>query len=289
MSSSSYSSNEFPVGLLMIDISSSCELSASLDRAKHVVNGTCIRSLGWSGPHDSLGSRRLPKWGRSSPTRCFCPRPIDCRACATSTLALTSVHPLGERNGEQGGGTSSFMHRSPALLVHTNRTHMPFHEKGVEEHGLSGVSWENSLRRSCSFSSPVTPRFVQGLKSVHRETAAVCIVQEFKIIGHWHYIFAVLPLTVEPGSKRRTSLGTSDSRGLLTKARKRCSTVRKWSPFVRCTRNENCSAAGIALIGVEVTRETRRRFESRIHKAQCDTGGAPGRGGARKSGNLSTK
>src|SRR5580704_4774128 len=81
-----------------------CELSASWTRAKHVVKGTRIPFPGLERPHDSLGSRRLPKVGSLQPNSVFCPRPqLTAAPCATSTLPLTSVHHPGERNGEQSG------------------------------------------------------------------------------------------------------------------------------------------------------------------------------------------
>src|SRR5580704_16565478 len=81
-----------------------CELSASWTRAKHVVKGTRIPFPGLERPHDSLGSRRLPKAGSLQPNSVFCPRPkLIAAPCASSTLPLTSVHHWGERNGERGG------------------------------------------------------------------------------------------------------------------------------------------------------------------------------------------
>src|ERR1700676_4585279 len=105
MSSSSYSLLTSSGRLLMIDISFLLvSYLLPWTRAKHGLKGTRIPFPGLERPHDSLGSRRLPKVGSLQPNSVFCPRPkLTAAPCATSTLALTSVHPLGERNGEQGG------------------------------------------------------------------------------------------------------------------------------------------------------------------------------------------
>src|SRR6202167_4095610 len=66
--------------------------------------GTRISFPGLERPHDSLGSRRLPKVGSLQPNSVFCPCPkLTAAPCASSTLPLTSVHHRGERNGERGG------------------------------------------------------------------------------------------------------------------------------------------------------------------------------------------
>src|SRR5208282_6084237 len=106
MSSSSYSLLTSSGRLLMIDISFLLfSYLLSLDAGKTLwKKERAFRSLGWSDSHDSLGSRRLPKVGSLQPNSVFCPRPkLTAAPCATSMLPLTSVHPLGERNGERGG------------------------------------------------------------------------------------------------------------------------------------------------------------------------------------------
>src|SRR6202035_1465246 len=105
ISSSSYSLLTSSGRLLMIDISFLLvSYLLPWTRAKHVVEGTRILFPGLERPHDSLGSRRLPKVGSLRPNSVFCPRPkVTAAPCASSTLPLTSVHPDGERNGERGG------------------------------------------------------------------------------------------------------------------------------------------------------------------------------------------
>src|ERR1700688_5309318 len=105
MSSSSYSLLTSSGRLLMIDISFLLvSYLLSWTRAKHSLNGTRIPFPGLERPHDSLGSRRLPKVGSLQPNSVFCPCPkLTAAPCATSTLPLTSVHHPGERNGERGG------------------------------------------------------------------------------------------------------------------------------------------------------------------------------------------
>src|SRR6202167_695588 len=105
ISSSSYSLLTSSGRLLMIDISFLLvSYLLPWTRAKHVVKGTRISSPGLERPHDSLGSRRLPKVGSLQPNSVFCSRPkLTVAPCASSTLPLTSVHPDGERNGERGG------------------------------------------------------------------------------------------------------------------------------------------------------------------------------------------
>src|ERR1700722_1586574 len=105
MSSNSYSLLTSSGRLLMIDISFLLVIYLlPWTRAKHSLNGTRIPFPGLERPHDSLGSRRLPKVGSLQPNSVFCLRPkVIAAPCATSTLALTSVPPLGERNGERGG------------------------------------------------------------------------------------------------------------------------------------------------------------------------------------------
>src|SRR5580700_9030219 len=105
ISSSSYSLLTSSGRLLMIDISFLL-VSYLLPwaRAKHVAKGTRIPFPGLERPHDSLGSRRLPKVGSLQPNSVFCPRPkLTAAPCASSTLPITSVHHPGERNGEQSG------------------------------------------------------------------------------------------------------------------------------------------------------------------------------------------
>src|SRR5580704_14818626 len=106
ISSSSYSLLTSSGRLLMIDISFLLVSYVLLwTRAKHSAK-TNAHFVPWAGatPHDSLGSRRLPKVGSLQPNSVFCPRPkVIAAPCASSTLPLTSVHPLGERNGEQSG------------------------------------------------------------------------------------------------------------------------------------------------------------------------------------------
>src|SRR5580693_8971403 len=105
MSSNSYSLLTSSGRLLMIDISFLLvSYLLSWTRAKHSLNGTRISFLGLERPHDSLGSRRLPKVGSLQPNSVFCPRPkLIAAPCASSTLPQTSVHHPGERNGEQSG------------------------------------------------------------------------------------------------------------------------------------------------------------------------------------------
>src|SRR5579862_198366 len=105
ISSSSYSLLTSSGRLLMIDISFLLVIYLlPLTRAKNVVKGTHIPFLGLERPHDSLGSRRLPKVGSLQPNSVFFPRPkLTAAPCATSTLPLTSVHHSGERNDERGG------------------------------------------------------------------------------------------------------------------------------------------------------------------------------------------
>src|SRR4029077_3026326 len=104
ISSSSYSLLTSSGRLLMIDISFLLVIYLlPLTRAIHVVRGTHTPFPGLERPHDSLGSRRLPKVGSLQPNSVFCPRPKSTAApCATSTLPLTSVHHSGERNDERG-------------------------------------------------------------------------------------------------------------------------------------------------------------------------------------------
>src|SRR5208282_3167014 len=105
ISSSSYSLLTSSGRLLMIDISFLLvSYLLPWTRAKHGLKGTRIPFPGLERPHDSLGSRRLPKVGSLQPNSVFCPRPkLTVAPCASSTLPLTSVHHRGERNGERGG------------------------------------------------------------------------------------------------------------------------------------------------------------------------------------------
>src|ERR1019366_689164 len=105
MSSSSYSLLTSSGRLLMIDISFLLvSYLLPWTRAKHSGKGTRIPFPGLERPHDSLGSRRLPKVGSLQPNSVFCLRPkLIAAPCATSTFPLTSVHHPGERNGEREG------------------------------------------------------------------------------------------------------------------------------------------------------------------------------------------
>src|SRR5580704_9119184 len=105
MSSSSYSLLTSSGRLLMIDISFLLvSYLLPWTRAKHGLKGTRIPFPGLERPHDSLGSRRLPKVGSLQPSSVCCPRPkLTAAPCATSTLPLTSVHHPGERNDERSG------------------------------------------------------------------------------------------------------------------------------------------------------------------------------------------
>src|ERR1700690_2719482 len=105
MSSSSYSLLTSSGRLLMIDISFLLvSYLLPWTRAKHGLKGTRIPFPGLERPHDSLGSRRLPKVGSLQPNSVSCPRPkVIAAPCASSTLPLTSVRHPGERNGEQSG------------------------------------------------------------------------------------------------------------------------------------------------------------------------------------------
>src|SRR5579862_1986859 len=105
ISSNSYSLLTSSGRLLMIDISFLLvSYLLPCTRAKHSERERASRSLVWSDPHDSLGSRRLPKVGSLQPNSVFCPRPkLTAAPCASSTLPLTSVHHPGERNGERSG------------------------------------------------------------------------------------------------------------------------------------------------------------------------------------------
>src|SRR5271168_1516465 len=105
MSSSSYSLLTSSGRLLMIDISFLLvSYLLPWTRAKYGVNGTGFPFPGLERPHDSLGSRRLPKVGSLQPKSGFSPRPkLTAAPFATSTLPLTSVHHTGERNGERAG------------------------------------------------------------------------------------------------------------------------------------------------------------------------------------------
>src|SRR6202161_1313674 len=105
ISSNSFSLLTSSGRLLMIDISFLLvSYLLPWTRAKHGLKGTRIPFPGLERPHDSLGSRRLPKVGSLQPNSVFCPCPKLIGApCASSTLPLTSVHPFGERNGERSG------------------------------------------------------------------------------------------------------------------------------------------------------------------------------------------
>src|ERR1700688_965208 len=106
ISSSSYSLLTSSGRLLMIDISFLLvSYLLPWTRAKHSAKRNAyFVPVGWSDPHDSLGSRRLPKVGSLQPNSVFCPCPqLIAAPCASSTLPLTSVHHRGERNGEQSG------------------------------------------------------------------------------------------------------------------------------------------------------------------------------------------
>src|ERR1700676_298789 len=105
ISSNSYSLLTSSGRLLIIDISFLLvSYLLPWTRAKHCLKGTRIPFPGLERPHDSLGSRRLPKVGPLQPNSVFCPRPkLIAAPYATSTLPLTSFHPLGERNSERSG------------------------------------------------------------------------------------------------------------------------------------------------------------------------------------------
>ncbi len=85
-----------------------------------------VEQLGWSDLTILLGSHRLPKWGRSSPTRVLPASKLIVAQRATFTLPITSVHPQGERNGERGGD-----------LCLSRTVHLPFPEDRTDADDFS--------------------------------------------------------------------------------------------------------------------------------------------------------
>ena len=108
---------------------------------------------------------------------------------------------------------------------HSERRTVRIHQKGVEKHGTV----RPQPRELCS-QLPVSkfaeaPGTVEDLESISVKTPAR-LIQEFEIGRHRDHVLVVVPLLANL-EVTEISLETSDSKGLLTRDRKRSSALRK--------------------------------------------------------------
>src|SRR5271169_2844752 len=244
MSSSSYSLLMSSGRLLMIDISFLLvSYLLPWTRAKNGLKGTRIPFPGLERPHDSLGSRRLPKVGSLQPNSVFCPRPkLTAAPCATSTLPLTSVHLPGERNGERAGDLclSCTVHRhcGPQKRETNGRSpkryrRTPFYRGSVgripsADHALLGL---RCATRRTSF------------QSGFRETAAAhrSGIQNPQLRApHTRGC----PTSCEPGSSGGLHWKRPIQAAFLPTHGSELQPFENGRPLVRCTKSEKFSAAG---------------------------------------------
>src|SRR5580704_2292128 len=244
MSSSSYSLLMSSGRLLMIDISFLLvSYLLPWTRAKHSGKGTRITFPGLERPHDSLGSRRLPKVGSLQPNSVFCPRPkLTAAPCATSTLPLTSVHPLGERNGERGGDLclSRTVHRhyGPQKLE-TNAfspdryRRTPFYRGSVEQIRSADPAPLTLLCATLRTGSQTAPR---ETAAAHRSGIQNPRLPARDTRG--------CPTSCEPGSSGGLHLKRQIQAAFLPRHGSALQPFGNGRPLVRCTKNEKSSAAG---------------------------------------------
>src|ERR1700722_10308417 len=244
ISSSSYSLLTSSGRLLMIDISFLLvSYLLPCTRAKHSERERAFRSLGWSDPHDSLGSRRLPKVGSLQPNSVFCPRPkLTAAPCATSTLPLTSVHHPGERNGERPGDLclSCTVHRhcGPQKRETNGRSpkryrRTPFYRESV---GRIPSADQALLVLRCA-----TLR--TGFQTGFRETAAAhrLGIQNPRLRApHTRGC----PTSYEPGSSGGLHSKRQIQAAFLPKHGSDLQPFENGRPLVRCTESEKFSGAG---------------------------------------------
>src|SRR6266478_1308272 len=245
MSSNSYSLLTSSGRLLMIDMSFLLFSSLdSLDAGKTLCKKErAFRSLGWSDPMILLGSRRLPKVGSLQPNWVFCPRPkLTAAPCATSTLRLTSVHPLGERNGERGGDL--------CLLCTVHRPHC---SRQRETNGLS----PDRYRRTQFYRESVARilsanRAPLALRYAMLRTGSQTAAREISAAHHSRTQNPPLraprtrgsPTSCEPGSSEGLQSKRQIQAAFLPRRGTGLQPLGNGRPLVRCIENEKFSVVG---------------------------------------------